>query len=704
MRIGGKIGGGFSFVLLLTMVLGLWAVYTMHNGSSVAEEIANDRLPRFIYWNGVQTELLQAAYFARAYFEGGDEENINKTFAYLKHIGDQLDKLKQINARVHYENTARALDKAEKDLAVYADLIRKNQTLYISSENLVVEMKKSAVALLEQYALLVKALGAGLEGSIAAGDSRTGVRYTRALVTANAIQTQMGALIQDIMYAERNNDLDAYAELQTKFSAIGAEAQSMERLLLQPEERALLAEAGKKYQKFIVDTAAVADLLDKFLTAGKLRYEQYQIMYKDTIKMVELTTRNSQKFTTGAATFLSSSTKVVSSILCIVLVFGIVVSVCITRGIVRPLSATEQFAVDVAAGNLDRELNVRTNDETGKLAEALRSMLRSLKLHIDDARRKSQEAEKATEEATAAMAKAEEAARSAENAKREGMLAAAGRLEGMVEIISAASSQLSTRIEQSDHGASESAQRLQEAATAMNQMNATVQEVARNAGTASEASSETRQKAEAGQQIVQMVVKSMGEVQETSLKLKKDMSQLNDRAQDINRIMGVISDIADQTNLLALNAAIEAARAGEAGRGFAVVADEVRKLAEKTMASTTDVSNAIRAIQESTEQSMQAMDSAAQHISHATDLAHQSGSALEEIVATVGATSDQVQAIAAASEEQSAASEEINRSITEVNDMSTLTAEAMSGASRAVSDMASQTQKLAELITEMKNA
>lgn len=129
MRIGGKIGGGFSFVLLLTMVLGLWAVYTMHNGSSVAEEIANDRLPRFIYWNGVQTELLQAAYFARAYFEGGDEENINKTFAYLKHIGDQLDKLKQINARVHYENTARALDKAEKDLAVYADLIRKNQTL-----------------------------------------------------------------------------------------------------------------------------------------------------------------------------------------------------------------------------------------------------------------------------------------------------------------------------------------------------------------------------------------------------------------------------------------------------------------------------------------------------------------------------------------------------------------------------------------------
>lgn len=150
MKIGGKIGGGFSFVLLLTMVLGLWAVYTMRNGSNVADEIANDRLPRFIYWNNVQTELLQAAYYARAYFEGGDEENIKKTFVYLKGIGEHLEVLKQINSKVHYVNTARALEKAEKDLIVYTDLIRNNQALYIASENLVVEMKKSASALMEQ--------------------------------------------------------------------------------------------------------------------------------------------------------------------------------------------------------------------------------------------------------------------------------------------------------------------------------------------------------------------------------------------------------------------------------------------------------------------------------------------------------------------------------------------------------------------------
>ena len=704
MKIGGKIGGGFFSVLLLTMILGLWAVYAMHNGAKVADEIANDRLPRFIYWNEAQTDLLKAAYFARAYFEGGDEDNINKTFEYLKFFGENIQELKQINARVHYENTARALDKAEKDLVTYADLIRKNQNVYASSENLVVEMRKSANELLEQYGLLINAIGASLEKHNGAVDSHADAQCTRCLLTANAIQTKIGAIVQDIMYAESNNDLDAYTNLQKDLSTIAADAQKMEGMLLRPEERALFAETTRKYQKFTDSASAVVNSLREFFVSGKSRYEQYQTMYEDSIKMVQLTSENSKKFTTDAAASLVASTRVVSAILGIVLVLGIAVAVFITRGIVRPLSSTQQFAEDVAAGNLDRELNVRTNDETGKLADALRSMVGSLKQNIDDAHRKSQEAEKATEEATAAMARAEEAARKAENAKREGMLAAAGQLEGMVEIISSASTQLSAQIEQSNRGAAESAQRLQEAATAMNEMNATVQEVARNAGAASEASSETREKAEAGQQIVQLVVRSMDEVQETSLKLKNDMSRLNDRAQDINRIMGVISDIADQTNLLALNAAIEAARAGEAGRGFAVVADEVRKLAEKTMASTMDVSNAIRAIQESTETSMQAMDNAAQRITYATDLANQSGSALEEIVLTVGATSDQVQAIAAASEEQSAASEEINRSIIEVNDMSGIMAEAMSDASHAVSDLANQAHKLADLILEMKNA
>ncbi|MBO6210560.1 MAG: hypothetical protein J6N99_07705, partial [Schwartzia sp.] len=189
-----------------------------------------------------------------------------------------------------------------------------------------------------------------------------------------------------------------------------------------------------------------------------------------------------------------------------------------------------------------------------------------------------------------------------------------------------------------------------------------------------------------------------------SLALKEDMGTLHEHTQNISQIMNVISDSADQTNLLALNAAIEAARAGEAGRGFAVVADEVRKLAEKTMSSTNDVSSAITAIQGSAQQSVNRMEEALGDVEQATSLAQQSGEALQQIVRNVEDTADQVRAIATASEEQSAASEEINQSITTVNEMSAQTTQAMNEAAKAISDLAQQTERLSALIEEMKRA
>ena len=337
----------------------------------------------------------------------------------------------------------------------------------------------------------------------------------------------------------------------------------------------------------------------------------------------------------------------------------------VTRVICSPLRQLTGAADEVAKGRLDTKINLdpRCPREIRALDASLGQMIGNLRERIDEAARKSEEATVAVEEATVAQREAEEARQQAESAKKDGMLAAAGQLEGIVEILSSASTELSAQIEQSDQGAHEAAGRVSEAATAMNEMNATVQEVARNATSASAASADTKEKAQAGSAIVEKAVHGIEQVRQLSLELKDDMGQLNEHAQAITQIMNVISDIADQTNLLALNAAIEAARAGDAGRGFAVVADEVRKLAEKTMASTNDVSNAIRAIQESTSKSMASVDNAVRRIEEATDYANQSGSALEEIVATVEVTADQVNAIATASEEQSAASEEINQSI-----------------------------------------
>ena len=380
------------------------------------------------------------------------------------------------------------------------------------------------------------------------------------------------------------------------------------------------------------------------------------------------------------------------------------------RGIVRMVGGISGVAEAVAGGRLETNDKERAlfdaaekrGDEFSTLAAGMRRMVQSIRHLLSESEHKTQAAQHATEEAEKATARAEEAARQAESAKREGMLTAAGQLEEVVSVISAASTELSAQIEQSDRSAVESAQRLAEAATAMNEMNATVQEVARNASSASAVSAETRANAESGANIVENALQSIGQVHKVSLALKDDMTTLNQHAQAITQIMNVISDIADQTNLLALNAAIEAARAGEAGRGFAVVADEVRKLAEKTMASTNDVGNAISAIQGSAGQSVAAMDKALAEVEKAAELAKQSGEALQGIVTKVEESADQVSAIATASEQQSATSDEINQSIVSVNEMSSQTAQAMGEASRAVSELARQAERMSELISEMK--
>ncbi len=375
----------------------------------------------------------------------------------------------------------------------------------------------------------------------------------------------------------------------------------------------------------------------------------------------------------------------------------------IVRNTVRQLGKDPGELNAIAHRVVDGDYNVDDGGKKTGVYGSIVEMVNALKQNIDNAQRESENAREQSRKAQEAMQQAEAASTEAQS-KTEAMLVAADKLEQVGGVVSSASTELSAQIEQSDRGAAESAQRLSEAATAVNEMNATVQEVAKNADSASVASAETREKAEAGAQVVEKAVRSIDQVHQMSLELKDDMTQLNEHAQDITRIMGVISDIADQTNLLALNAAIEAARAGEAGRGFAVVADEVRKLAEKTMASTTDVGNAIKAIQESTAKSMTGVDNAVERIGEATELANQSGQALQEIVATVEATGDQVNAIATASKEQSAASEEINQSIVQVNDMSRQTAEAMAEAAKAVSDLAAQAQGLTSLIRELKEA
>ncbi|QLA14871.1 chemotaxis protein [Desulfolutivibrio sulfoxidireducens] len=268
--------------------------------------------------------------------------------------------------------------------------------------------------------------------------------------------------------------------------------------------------------------------------------------------------------------------------------------------------------------------------------------------------------------------------------------------------LSTATEQLAAQIEESSRGTENQKERIAETAAALEQMNASILEVAKNSSNAAENAEKAKDKAEHGVTVVQKSIQAIEAMRERVREMTTSVGDLGRQAEGIGNIIGIISDIADQTNLLALNAAIEAARAGEAGRGFAVVADEVRKLAEKTMSATQEVGTAVTAIQDGTKKSIGIMERAVHDVQESVDMSGRVGESLGEILTVSLATADMVRNIAAAAEEQSATSEQITRSTDEINTVSSETSDAMNQSAQAVSDLARMAEDLKTIIGAMR--
>ncbi|WP_320171951.1 methyl-accepting chemotaxis protein [Maridesulfovibrio sp.] len=286
--------------------------------------------------------------------------------------------------------------------------------------------------------------------------------------------------------------------------------------------------------------------------------------------------------------------------------------------------------------------------------------------------------------------------------QNERISAAAEKADEVVNELSEAAARLHEMVGEARSGAVVQNEQTVQTAAAIEQMNATVLEVARNAQEAAGDADKSKKKAEDGARIVGEAIEAINVVAGQAKTLKESMEDLDSRSKEIGNVLGVIEDIADQTNLLALNAAIEAARAGEAGRGFAVVADEVRKLAEKTVQATAEVHKAVSGIQDGAKANVRATEEAVRAVTRSTELAGNSGNALSEIVTMSESTADRIRHIATAAEQQASASEQINQSAVEVSRISGKTEKAMLRSTEVIGNLSNLAGELSGIISDMQ--
>ena len=315
------------------------------------------------------------------------------------------------------------------------------------------------------------------------------------------------------------------------------------------------------------------------------------------------------------------------------LLVGVLAAVLITRQITRPLRETLAVVERIASGDLTQDVRVTRRDELGVLQQGIARMGVTLRDLISGIR------------------------------------------DGVTQIASAAE-ELSAVTEETSAGVNSQKVETDQVATAMHEMTATVQEVARNAEQASQAAAAADGEAREGDRVVNEAITQIERLANEVARSTEAMSVLQKESDKIGSVMDVIKAVAEQTNLLALNAAIEAARAGEAGRGFAVVADEVRGLAQRTQKSTEEIEGLVAALQNGTQQVATVMGNSRSLTDSSVELTRKAGLSLENITRTVSNIQSMNQQIAAAAEQQSAVAEEISRSIVNVRDVSEQTAAA----------------------------
>ncbi|OCR26807.1 chemotaxis protein [Pseudomonas syringae] len=406
-----------------------------------------------------------------------------------------------------------------------------------------------------------------------------------------------------------------------------------EKLISSPEERAAYTE----FVQLLGESRQIEARIIGFSRAGNveemarlLNGESAANSDKMNVVLGKLSDLNSKQLSVtnkAAADEYSSAFNLVVALLIVATILTILFAWLLTKSITQPIAAALEAAETIAEGNLTRPIKVDGTDEAGRLLAAMQKMqekLRDTLMHIS----------------------------------------------GSATQLASAAEELNAVTDESARGLTQQNNEIEQAATAVNEMTSAVEEVARNAISTSDASKSATTSAGDGRDLVMETVSAIermsGDVQSTA----DLIGNLANESRDIGKVLDVIRGLADQTNLLALNAAIEAARAGEAGRGFAVVADEVRALAHRTQQSTSEIERMIGSIQGGTEQAVNSMRNSTERAESTLNIAKGAGLALDTINTAIVEINERNLVIASAAEEQAQVAREVDRNLVNIRDLS----------------------------------
>ncbi len=474
------------------------------------------------------------------------------------------------------------------------------------------------------------------------------------LGTMNGDISDIERLVLNMIVENRSSEFTAIQESYTALTAkIEQEREQYQQLIRTEEEQQLYDQFSQNYEAFIAElppliVAAQNNQAESARELHRQAYGTWSAANNSIMKLIELDNREASLKSNEAVDKAGFATNLVVGLSATAIVLAVLIAVLLGRMIAIPLKRVQKAAERIAAGDLTGEaIRVRGRDEIGGLAESFNVMTLSLRELIESVAASSELVAASSEELTA----------SAEQNKL-------------------ASEQIAATVQETAAGTIRQVDIAETSAQAMQEMSIGADQIATRAQTVSESAAEASHKSQSGNEAIREAIVQMDSIRDSVASMSGVVKELGTRSEEIGTITNDITAISSQTNLLALNAAIEAARAGEAGRGFAVVADEVRKLAEQSSESAKRITELVSLIQSDTHSAITAAESNDREVYKGIELVSAAGSAFENILEAVGQVASDIEEVSAGAEQMSASTTEI---LHYVQQSSTIAGEASSG-------------------------